>query len=142
MDSPGTGDNIYICVLVITNAPSYDANESDEDRLGTTVCCVVDVSGSLGTTVTSKNDQGKIESHGLTILGLVKHSIKTIIHCLGAQDKLSIVSYNTNVSSVITSTAMTEARWKEKSFIPFKYITSNKVYCFMGWIRSRIKRIR
>ena len=93
---------------VTVNAPSYDAKESDEDRLGTTVCCVVDVSGSMGTTVTIKNDQGKTESHGLTILDLVKHSIKTIIHCLGGQDKLSIVSYSTNVASVIKLTAMTE----------------------------------
>eukprot|EP01084_Bolivina_argentea_P316488 548627_1 len=58
------------------------------NRLPEVLCCVVDVSGSMGSEATLT------ESHGLTILDLVKHAIITIINCLNSNDYLSIVSYS------------------------------------------------
>lgn len=53
---------------VTVTSPEYDTKQSDEDRLGATICCVVDISGSMSTEVTVKNDNGQTESHRLTIL--------------------------------------------------------------------------
>lgn len=43
------------------------------------ICCVIDVSGSMASEVTAKDESGKSESFGLTCLDLVKHSVKTLI---------------------------------------------------------------
>eukprot|EP00486_Rosalina_sp_Unknown_P009133 CAMPEP_0201579808 /NCGR_PEP_ID=MMETSP0190_2-20130828/27649_1 /ASSEMBLY_ACC=CAM_ASM_000263 /TAXON_ID=37353 /ORGANISM="Rosalina sp." /LENGTH=449 /DNA_ID=CAMNT_0048014787 /DNA_START=98 /DNA_END=1444 /DNA_ORIENTATION=+ len=69
-------------------------------RLPAIVCCVVDTSGSMGSDAVIKDANGKTESHGLSILDLVKHSIKTIIHCLDDDDYLSIVSYASKAQRV------------------------------------------
>ncbi|KAI9333468.1 Hh protein intein-like-domain-containing protein [Obelidium mucronatum] len=54
------------------------------------LCAVVDVSGSMNSTV---NAPGSKESDGLTTLDIVKHAVKTIVSSLGDGDYLSIVSF-------------------------------------------------
>ena len=58
------------------------------------ICCVVDVSGSMGSEAKTKNDEGNIESHGLSVLDVVRHAVKTIVMCMEPQDRLSLVTYN------------------------------------------------
>lgn len=50
----------------------------------------------MGSEATLKNDKGDTESHGLSQLDLVKHSLKTIINILEPMDRLSVVSYSTD----------------------------------------------
>eukprot|EP01084_Bolivina_argentea_P213745 362931_1 len=71
-------------------------------RLPLIISCVVDTSGSMGCDAIIKDANGKEESHGLSILDLVKHSIKTIIECLNKNDYLSIISYS-NKAKIITN---------------------------------------
>jgi len=63
-------------------------------RVPNNICCVVDISGSMDTEATVHNAQGGVESHGLSVLDIVKHAVKTIIQVCGDEDQLSIVSYS------------------------------------------------
>ena len=58
------------------------------------ICCVVDVSGSMGSEVQLKSSTGINESFGISQLDLVKHAVKTIIQCLTDKDRLSLVSFS------------------------------------------------
>lgn len=71
------------------------------------VVCVIDVSGSMADEVQVKNTNGDKESFGLSILDLVKHSVRTIINYLNADDRLSLVAFHTNAFKVTDLTAMT-----------------------------------
>jgi Mg-chelatase subunit ChlD len=75
-------------------------------RVGADICCVVDVSGSMGADATMKNDAGVSESDGLSLLDIVKHAIATIIHTLKAEDRLAIVAYSTKARTVLPLTDM------------------------------------
>jgi hypothetical protein len=48
----------------------------------------------------------KNEQYGLSQLDLVKHAIKTIIHSLQIQDRLSIVSFSNNATILFQLTSM------------------------------------
>lgn len=64
---------------------------SDEARSPCDICCVVDTSGSMA--VQAEIQTSTNEKFGLSQLDLVKHAMKTIIHSLQPQDRLSIVSF-------------------------------------------------
>lgn len=58
------------------------------------VCCVVDVSGSMAAEATVQNASGENESHGLSLLDVVRHACKTVIQTLGSNDRFSLVTYS------------------------------------------------
>merc|ERR1719199_527684 len=60
---------------------------------------VVDVSGSMGSSVESVGADGAKENHGFSILDLVKHSLLTIVKSLDRDHKVTLVSY-TDVARV------------------------------------------
>lgn len=96
----------------------YDVLVSIKPPVGTTrspldICCVVDVSGSMGEEATLQNDQGKKEAHGLSLLDVVKHAVKTIVAALGPQDRLSIVKYSSDAEVVVPLTHMNEQEKKK-----------------------------
>ena len=70
------------------------------DRAPCDICCVVDVSGSMGSEAKTKNDQGDVESHGLTLLDIVKHAVKTVVMCMEPKDRMSLVVYDTNPNKI------------------------------------------
>jgi Mg-chelatase subunit ChlD len=61
------------------------------------ICCVVDTSGSMSTEVEIQGANDK-EKFGLSQLDLVKHALKTIVHSLTRNDRLSIVSFANSAS--------------------------------------------
>lgn len=63
-------------------------------RTPSEVVCVIDVSGSMSASATLKSDTGKTEDTGLTVLDIVKHAVKTVIHSLEDDDHLSIVAFD------------------------------------------------
>jgi len=83
-----TSYNNYILVSVIP--------PEGKDRLPSDICAVVDISGSMGAEATIKNASGQNESHGLSLLDIVKHALKTIIYCLDPDDRFSLVVYSTS----------------------------------------------
>ncbi|KAH3761987.1 Voltage-dependent calcium channel subunit alpha-2/delta-2 [Pelomyxa schiedti] len=71
------------------------------------ICCCVDVSGSMGTEVTYRDDNGNvIQNDGLTVLDIVKHTVSTVIHLLGDDDRLGIVVFDDNASTVLPLTQL------------------------------------
>ena len=81
----------YQVEMLISTFPSEKQVREPAD-----ICCVVDVSGSMGTHVSAAGT----ESARLTILDIVKHAVITIINSLNEDDRLSVVAY----SSVATVT--------------------------------------
>ena len=52
------------------------------------ICCVVDVSGSMSNRATYENEAGVMVDDGLTLLDIVVHSVKSVIHLLHENDRL------------------------------------------------------
>ena len=69
------------------------------------IVCLIDVSGSMGSAATDANTG---ETDGFSILDLVKHSVKTIIHTLDESDYLAIVHFESGASILMTPQKMTE----------------------------------
>lgn len=78
-----------------------------DQRVPTDVCCVVDISGSMSTDASIKNDKGEKESYGLSQLDVVKHAVKTVIHTLGPHDRIAVVAFDQVAHTVLSLTQMT-----------------------------------
>ena len=101
---PNSGkDNAEIAVTV--GIPDLELlNERGlTNRTPVDVCCVIDVSGSMGTDATYQdpNDETKTLCDGFTILDIVKHAVKTVIHTLTDQDRLSLAVFNNQAKTVL-----------------------------------------
>lgn len=83
--------NIHIPVI-----PPKNGN-----RKPTVIICVIDVSGSMDSPVST--DQ---EEHGFSRLDLVKHSTKTLISMLGNNDYLAIITFSTYSKIILSITQM------------------------------------
>lgn len=90
--------------VLISAKPSEGTKRTPVD-----IACVIDVSGSMETIATFQNEKGNTESHGLTILDIVKHAVETIIHTLEPNDRLSIIAYSS------TAEVITPLTWMNKS---------------------------
>jgi len=78
-------------------------------RLAGDVCVVVDVSGSMQQEATIKTERTRdVEAQPLSVLDIVKHAIKTLVHTLQPGDRLGIVAYSDDAQVVLPLTAMTE----------------------------------
>jgi len=77
-------------------------------RMPVDVCCVIDISGSMAVDATFQdpNDESRQISDGLTILDIVKHSVKTVINTLTDNDRVAIVAFSSNASIVFPLTEM------------------------------------
>lgn len=78
-------------------------------RTPSDICCVLDVSGSMGTEAKILGASGTAESHGLSLLDIAKHGLRTIIKTLSSADRLTIVTFNATATTVLPLTVMDEA---------------------------------
>lgn len=60
------------------------------------MCCVIDISGSMGADASVKDADGNTESSGLSVLDIVKHSILTVLATMSTNDSMSIVTFHTH----------------------------------------------
>lgn len=60
--------------VLVTLTPPAAAPRAPMD-----ICCVIDVSGSMGSEAPVPGDGGEKERTGLSVLDIVKHSLRTII---------------------------------------------------------------
>ena len=85
--------------------------QGSEARTPTDICCVIDISGSMDSPAPNplpSSSSPDTERCNLSVLDLVKHSVKTIVACLREGDRLSIVSYSTNARVELQLTQMDE----------------------------------
>ena len=102
MPTPG-GPSDELTVLA-TVQPPVGAQRTPSD-----VCCVVDVSGSMGAADTMQNASGGFEAHDLSLLDVVKHAVTTIISVLEPTDRLSLVVYSSEARVVFDLIPMDDA---------------------------------
>jgi len=95
-------DTDDVTVLVKVETPN------GESRSPVDICCVIDISGSMGNHATIQNAQGQTESHGLTQLDVAKHGVRTVIKTLGPKDRLCVVAFDNNVDLILDLTLMDE----------------------------------
>ena len=70
------------------------------------LCCVVDISGSMGALATHEDDDGTVRDDGLSILDIVKHAVKTLAHILQEGDQMSLVVFSDTAETVMPLTSM------------------------------------
>jgi len=75
-------------------------------RVPVDICMVVDISGSMGNTAQIQSSTGQVESHGLNLLDIAKHGVRTIIEMLGEKDRISIVWFDDQAGLALPLTAM------------------------------------
>lgn len=65
-------------------------------RLPVDICCVIDISGSMAETAKyqDEHDNSVLHDDGITILDLVKHSVKTVMHMLTPEDRVALVAFD------------------------------------------------
>lgn len=95
----GTND-IDVPVLVSLKPPI------GKQRTPIDICCVIDNSGSMGEEATVHNQSGNVERHGLSLLDIVKHAVKTIIRVMTPADRLAIVSFSDTAKIEFTMAKM------------------------------------
>lgn len=81
-------------------------SRSEKKVVPVDVVCVIDVSGSMNSTLKVKTKQGSEESNGFTILDLVKHSVKIVAHSLGNTSRLGIVRFSSAAKVALPLTTM------------------------------------
>jgi len=103
--SKTTPFSVNVCVSIDVPLPS-----PENPRTPCDIVCVVDVSGSMGNPATVESPDGSVNtSNGLTILNLVQHSIRSVMHMVGEGDRIAIVTFNGKASRVLELTYMDEA---------------------------------
>jgi len=80
--------------------------EDGDSRLAADICCVVDTSGSMGSAATLK-DTDASEALGLSILDLVKHSLKVLRRRVEWRRACTIIMIHDFVVSLCTN-----RRWR------------------------------
>lgn len=99
----GTPGADGVPVLVSVEPPPGSA------RTASDICCVVDVSGSMSNDALLQGEDGTMStSHGLSVLDIVKHALRTIIANLDDFDRLACVSYSNSAKEMFPLTAMTD----------------------------------
>jgi Mg-chelatase subunit ChlD len=84
---------------------SIQPMNSTDTRQPLDICCVIDVSGSMGTNASAQG----VEDAGLSVLDIVKHAVRTVFSCLNENDRLSLVSYSNTALVELELTAMDQA---------------------------------
>tara|TARA_B110000208_G_C11790514_1_gene437316 strand:+ start:1415 stop:3295 length:1881 start_codon:yes stop_codon:yes gene_type:complete len=77
--------------ILVKFIPPTINDKFESGRIPCDICLVIDTSYSMDTEVTSDS-----ESHGFSILDIVKHACQTIIAGLSKEDRLSIITYSTS----------------------------------------------
>jgi len=75
------------------------------------ICCVIDISGSMGTEAPIPADPttgAPAESTGLSVLDVVKHAIRTIIATMQEDDRIALVTFSDSAQVQAGLTEMTE----------------------------------
>lgn len=81
-----------------------DLADTGSSRNPLSICAVIDVSGSMQTTVKTNSK----EETNLSALSVVLHAVKTLVTILQPEDQLSLVTYSTTAKEVLPMTLMDE----------------------------------
>jgi len=74
--------------------------------------------------VSTRNDKGVKESHGLSVLDIVKHASKTVIKSLGKNDRISIVKFSNSASTVYSFQFLSNDEKKQSAMLAIDNLTA------------------
>lgn len=125
--SPKTcSDELYQLILSTTKATLHVNTHNEKQSIihidtpnfsktvaSSHICCVIDISGSMGAEAATKDEQGYENKTGLSILDIVKFATLVISKSLEYRDKLSIVTYSSTAQTMLKPTFMDELGKKE-----------------------------
>jgi hypothetical protein len=94
-------------VRVVDNDNGASASAAPRNNLH--LVFVVDVSGSMGSTVESQDASGNKENHGFSILDLVKHALLTLVHSLSEAHQVTLITFTDVMRVEFSELVMTEA---------------------------------
>lgn len=81
-----------------------------EDRAPIDLAIVIDTSGSMQVKAeVSGEAEAEQPQHSLSVLDVVLHAVKTVVHMLGSQDRLALVTYADDAHVVMGFTQMDRA---------------------------------
>eukprot|EP01027_Heterolobosea_sp_BB2_P022017 GEZU01032390.1.p1 GENE.GEZU01032390.1~~GEZU01032390.1.p1 ORF type:complete len:857 (+),score=225.75 GEZU01032390.1:111-2573(+) len=109
VDNSATKKEEYDVLISVKVQDVAEEGDKKVMRIPLNICCVIDVSGSMGAEDKLKTEGGAVESHGLSLLDIVKHAVKTIISTLQPEDKLAFVSYSNEAQTIFRLAPMTAA---------------------------------
>mmetsp|Transcript_76284 Transcript_76284/g.132001 ORF Transcript_76284/g.132001 Transcript_76284/m.132001 type:complete len:576 (-) Transcript_76284:251-1978(-) len=72
------------------------------------ITCVIDTSGSMSREATIQDASGNTERHGLSLLDVAKHGVRTVINTLHAADRLCLVGFSSKATTILPLTSMDE----------------------------------
>mmetsp|Transcript_140540 Transcript_140540/g.356722 ORF Transcript_140540/g.356722 Transcript_140540/m.356722 type:complete len:703 (-) Transcript_140540:261-2369(-) len=103
-------DDATVPVMVEVRPPE---GKDGVGRMPCDICCVVDVSGSMGEEAVVKAEA--VETSGLqfSVLDVVKHALKTIMHNLTGEDRMAVVAYSNEASKIFELTVMSDNSRRE-----------------------------
>ena len=79
-------DCVNVCVEI--GVPEAAAEEAEAvAQAGVDIACIIDTSGSMCSFATREDENGNVVHDGLSILDIVKHAVKTVVHTLGDNDR-------------------------------------------------------
>jgi Mg-chelatase subunit ChlD len=97
--------------VLVTVAPPPGQRRTPVD-----ICCVIDISGSMDSIAEMKDADGGVETHGLSLLDVVKHAVRTICHSLQENDRLSIVTFSDKARTDMGLKYMADDKAKQEVF--------------------------
>jgi len=72
------------------------------------ITCVIDTSGSMKREATIQDASGNTERHGLSLLDVAKHGVRTVINSMHAADRLCLVGFSSKATTILPLTSMDE----------------------------------
>jgi len=63
-------------------------------RVPIDLCCCIDISASMRAAATIEDENGEEVDEGYTILDIVRHAVKTVMHTLSEKDRMSVVVFS------------------------------------------------
>lgn len=87
--------------------------EKLERREPVSLCCVIDISGSMSSGTTCPSKSGVVEDYGFNILDLVKYAVEVVIESMNDEDRLSIVAFDDKIDVIQNSKNMTSNNKRE-----------------------------
>lgn len=100
---------------------TYPSEDYTDKRIPTTLICLIDISGSMGT-ICNINNTNPAENDNLSRLYLTKHSLLTIVKMLNEHDELILIEFSNDASVVfkgmMTNSEKTLANSAINSLVP------------------------
>ena len=98
IDDPKNNKNVFVNISL--------EPEKVESRKPLVLIAMIDVSGSMQ--ISSSQDMKGGEEVGISRLGLVKHSLKTVASILSKDDRMSLITFNRKAKLCLEPTEMNE----------------------------------